>query len=119
MLKTFVLALVLLLPIAPVVAAETPQQYCDRVIDNADKGKDQALAAGNLYLHGGWGGLKCVKVDHVRAVQYYAKAGATGRINDLLQELEYQVNAGQARAKIIMRRLEASGLIRIDRIEMR
>jgi hypothetical protein len=100
----------------PVAAAETPQQHCDRVIADANKGQKQALAAGHLYRYGKWQDVKCVKVDYVLAVEFYAKAGAVSEINSLLKELEYKLNAGQERARIAIGRLEAKGYIRVDKI---
>lgn len=115
MLKYAVVALILALA-GPVVAAETPHQHCDRVIADANKGLKQALAAGHLYRYGKWQEVKCVKVDYVMAVEFYAKAGAVSEINSVLKELEYKINAGQERARIAVDRLEAKGYIRVEKI---
>ena len=118
MFKFAAAALTLLALAAPVMAAETPQQHCDRVIADANKGQKQALAAGHLYRSGKWQGVKCVKVDYVLAVEFYAKAGAKSEINSVLKELEYKINAGQERARIAVDRLEAKGYIRVEKIRV-
>lgn len=116
MFRYAVAAVILAALAGPVAAAETPQQHCDRVIADANKGQKQALAAGHLYRYGEWQGLKCVKVDYVLAVEFYAKAGAMSEINAVLKELEYKVNAGQERARIAIGKLEAKGYIRVEKV---
>lgn len=117
--KSLLVALALLALATPVVAGETPKQYCDRVVADADKGPKQALAAGHLYRYGKWQGVKCVKVDYARAFEFYVKAGSRGNADALLKELEYKVNAGMASAKIAIERLEARGYIHVDTVEVR
>ena len=112
---TVLAMLALSLPVAA-IAEETPKQHCDRVIADANKGQKQALAAGHLYRFGKWQNVKCVKVDYVLAVEFYAKAGAGYEIDQLLKELMYKVNAGSASAMSTMNRLEAKGYIRVEKI---
>jgi len=117
--KQVLIALALLALFTPAFAEETVKQYCDRVIADAEKGPEQALAAGHLYRSGTWRGQKCAKVDYARAFEFYVKAGALGDADRLLRDLEYKVNAGMASARIAIERLEARGYVRVDKIEVR
>lgn len=117
--KHLFVALILSAIVTPAIAAETPKQACERVIAEAEKGPKQMIAAGHLYHRGIWAGVKCVKVDYARAFELYVKGGEPGSANALLKELEVKVNAGMEGARIAMRRLEARGYMRVQRVEVR
>jgi len=107
--------LALTFPVA-VAAAETPKQHCERVIADANKGQKQAYAAAEVYRFGKWKGEKCVRVNYVLAVEFYAKAGAGHEIDEVIRELEYKVNAGQASALRAMEVMQAKGYIRVEKV---
>jgi hypothetical protein len=112
--KHLFVALILSAIVMPAMAEETPKQHCDRVVAEAEKGPKQMVAAGNLYRHGSWNGVKCVKVDYARAFELYVKGGDRNAANGLLKDLERKANAGMEGARIAIRRLEARGYIWVD-----
>jgi len=119
MLKHLLLALTLAALATSAVGEETPRQYCDRVIADADKGPKQMIAAGHLYSYGKWMGVKCVKVDYVRAFELFVKAGSRSDANALVQDLVNKLNAGMVGAEIALKKLESRGYIQLRRVEVR
>jgi ABC-type hemin transport system substrate-binding protein len=95
----------------PARAEETVEQYCARVVANADKGKAQAFEAGLLYFHGKHMGKACVKVDYIRAFELLQKAGASRDAQSLLNMLTDRANTGSPRAQAALRELQKRGWI--------
>jgi hypothetical protein len=97
--------------VTPVVAGEAPEQYCVRVVADADKGKAQMFEAGLLYYHGMYMGKQCVKVDYVRAFELLRKAGAASDFQSLLTNLTEKANAGNPKAKAALEKMDRLGWI--------
>jgi TPR repeat protein len=95
----------------PLRADETVEQYCARVVADADKGKPQAFEAGLLYFHGEHMGKPCVKVDYIRAFELLLKAGATRDAQSLLNNLTEKAESGSPKAQAALRELEKRGLV--------
>ena len=96
---------------APARAEETVEQYCARVVADADKGKSQAFEAGLLYFHGKHMGKPCVKVDYVHAFELLKKAGANRDAQSLLDNLTEKAGTGSPKALAALRELEKRGWI--------
>ena len=96
---------------SPVRAEETIEQYCARVVADADKGKSQAFEAGLMFFHGKHMGKPCVKVDYIRAFELLLKAGATRDAQSLLNALTTRAESGSPKAQAALRELEKRGLI--------
>lgn len=106
------LAIVGMCVTAPVRAEETIEQYCARVIADADKGKSQMFEAGLLYFHGKHMGKPCVKVDYVRSFELLLKAGALRDAQSLLKNLAAKADSGNPKAQAAIRELEKRGIIK-------
>ena len=77
------------------------------------------VAAGRLYSNGQLMGVKCVKIDYVRAFELFVKAGSSADANALVADLVRRLNAGMVGAEIALRKLESRGYIQLRRIESR
>jgi hypothetical protein len=112
MLRTMMVCALLALSLTtPARAEETVEQYCKRVIADADKGKDGAFAAGLLYFHGKHMGKPCVKVDYVRAFDLLLQAGAVRDAQSVLNTLAERANSGSPKAQSAIREFEKRGWI--------
>jgi TPR repeat protein len=109
-------ALVALCLGAPARAEETVEQYCARVIADADKGKAQAFEAGLLYFHGKHMGKACVTVDYVRAFELLQKAEASRDAQSLLNMLSDRADGGNPKAQAALRELEKRGWIEVEEV---
>jgi hypothetical protein len=76
----------------------TPKQQCDQIIANQTRSKQDKVRAALLYYHGMQMGVKCVKVDYIRALTMLREAGEERTIASLLKDLKTKAASGSSKA---------------------